>query len=226
MWINEKNLSIQQQRKLNYLAKLAGTTGNEKEIEQVIKISIDNELCMPHKTHKWDAGWDLKSNNESFKLKPGAKVKVYTGVKIAVPPKFMGMVVPRSGLGSKFRVGLANTVGVIDSDYRGEIIVNLVNDGHTEVDIKKFDRFCQIVIVPVNVDSLRVVDELGGTVRGDGGFGSTDIEEPYNSQIAEKVEDQAELEEILEWTEENPNIEPGLNLDELEQFSKEFNNDM
>ena len=165
----------------------------------MIKVAIDNEMCEPHKKHKWDAGWDLKSNNKDFTIKPGAKIKVHTGVKIAIPPRFMGLVVPRSGLGSKFRIGLANTIGVIDSDYRGEIMVNLVNDGNKDLEIKQFDRFCQLVIVPINVDSLRIVDNLPDTTRGEGGFGSTGL-----NTDNDKFRDELEIEEILEWTEENP----------------------
>ena len=165
-------------------------------------------MCEPHKTHKWDAGWDLKSNNKDFTLKPHAKVKVHTGVRIAIPPRFMGVIVPRSGLGSKFRMGLANTIGVIDSDYRGEIMVNLVNDGNQGLEIKQFDRFCQLVIVPINVDSLRVVDDLPDTARAEGGFGSTGIDSNPCADIVTRTdgmlkgtEDEQELEEILEWTE-------------------------
>ena len=174
-----------------------------------IKIAVDNEECTPHKTHKWDAGWDLKSNNQDFTIKPGAKIKVHTVVKIAIPPRNMGLIFPRSGLGSKFRVGLANTIGVIDSDYRGELMVNLVNDGKEAVEIKQFDRFCQLVIVPINLDNLRVVDTLDDTARGEGGFGSTGVknelpnfpEGTFENLIEAEAE---ELEEILEWTEENP----------------------
>ena len=139
----------------------------------MISISLDNESCMPYKKHKWDGGWDLRSNNEDFILLVGSNVKVSTGVKVAIPPRHIGLVVPRSGLGTKFRVGLANTVGIIDSDYRGEIFVCLTNSGLEDVEIKKYSRFCQLIIVPVNLESLRVVDELQSTERGEDGFGST-----------------------------------------------------
>lgn len=165
----------------------------------MIKISIDNEKCIPTKTHKWDAGWDLKSNNETFIIKPNDKVKVHTGVRIAIPPRFVGIVAPRSGLGTKFRVTLANIIGVIDSEYRGEILVTLVNDGDDPLEIKQFDRFCQLLIIPVNLDRLRIVDILDETARGDNGFGSTGIA----SITDEDAIDDLELEEILQWTEEN-----------------------
>jgi len=93
-----------------------------------------------------------------------------------IPVRYIGMIVPRSGLGSKYRIGLANTVGVIDSDYRGELIVNLVNNGEEPLEIKQYDRFCQLIIVPVRIDTFRVVDNLQGTDRGDKGFGSSGVE--------------------------------------------------
>lgn len=139
----------------------------------MIKIMVDNKNCEPIRKHKWDAGYDLVSNNETFTIKPNDKVKVYTGVKIEIPPRHMGLVVPRSGLGSKFRIGLANTLGVIDTEYRGEIIVNLVNDGNENLEVKKYDRFCQLIILPVLIDNLRIVDCISGTGRGENGFGST-----------------------------------------------------
>ena len=158
---------------------------------------------MPTKQHRWDAGWDLKSQNETFDLAPGDKVKVDTGVAFEIPARFMGLIVPRSGLGSKYRVGLANTVGVIDSEYRGNIFVNLVNDGSEIITIEKLERFCQLVILPINVNNLRVVTKLSTTGRGDGGFGSTGKTDKLIEDTLPEFEDEEtmELEEILEWTE-------------------------
>ncbi len=171
----------------------------------MIRIAIKDENCIPYKGHRWDAGWDLKSQNETFTLKPGDKVKVSTGVMFEIPPRNMGLVLPRSGLGSKFEVALANTAGVIDSEYRGEVFVNLVVRGKESVEIKKGDRFCQLVVLPVNMDKLRIVDQLSDTGRGEGGFGSTGISgEPpleVNVELDKKYKDELELEEILEWTE-------------------------
>jgi len=143
-----------------------------------INIILDNEECMPYKKNSWDAGWDLRSNNETFTLAKGGKVKVHTGVKIEVPRRHMGLILPRSGLGCNSRVGLANTAGCIDSDYRGELMVFLVNDGHMDVEIKQYDRFAQLIIVPVALNKLRVIpnEQLSETERGEGGFGSTGTE--------------------------------------------------
>jgi dUTP pyrophosphatase len=140
----------------------------------VTRYIAENDDCLPFKKHRYDVGWDLRSNIETFTLKPGAKVAVSTGIKMAIPRNFVGLIVPRSGLGSKHRVTLANNVGVIDSDYRGEVIVNLVNDGHGEIEIKQYDRICQIMVIPVVLQSMRKVNILGDTTRGNGGFGSTD----------------------------------------------------
>ena len=129
--------------------------------------------CDPYKKHRYDAGWDLRSNNEDFELKVGAKVQINTGVKVAIPRNYVGLIVPRSGLGTKSRVTLSNDVGVIDSDYRGEVKVFLVNEGHTDIEIKRYDRICQIMFVPVVLKSMRKVNYLTETVRGSGGFGHT-----------------------------------------------------
>ena len=140
-----------------------------------IRIKLETPECEPYKGNKWDGGWDLRSNNPDIIIEPGQKIKMYTGVAMEIPVRHIGMVVPRSGLGSKFRLGLANTVGVIDSDYRGEIIVNLVNDGDEAVDIKQFDRFCQLIVVPIRIETFRIVDKLQDTGRGDKGFGSSGV---------------------------------------------------
>ena len=139
-----------------------------------IRYTTDNDSCEPFKKHRHDAGWDLRSANETFILKPGAKVEVDTGIKVAIPRSYVGIIAPRSGIGTKFQVGLANTIGLIDADYRGEVKVFLVNKGHAEVEIEQYSRICQIIIVPVVLQSMRRVGFLGDTGRGDGGFGSTD----------------------------------------------------
>lgn len=138
-----------------------------------IRYTTDDDNCAPYKKHRYDAGWDLRSAHEDFTLKPGAKVTVDTGIKLAIPRNYVGLIMPRSGLGCKNRVGLANTVGVIDADYRGEVKVFLVNDGHADVEIKQYDRVCQLLIVPVVLQSMRKVGFLGDTGRGEGGFGHT-----------------------------------------------------
>jgi len=138
-----------------------------------IRIKLESPECEPYKGNRWDGGWDLRSNNPDITIEPGQKVKIYTGVSMEIPVRHIGMIVPRSGLGSKFRLGLANTVGVIDSDYRGEIIVFAVNDGEEPIEINQFDRFCQLIVIPVRIDTFRIVTRLQGTERGEDGFGSS-----------------------------------------------------
>lgn len=95
-----------------------------------------------------------------------------TGIKVQIPDGYYGKVVVRSSLGFKYRVTMGNSCGVIDSDYRGEIKVPLINHGHVPYTINPGDRICQLIIVPyLNVETeLGVVDD---TDRGEGGFGST-----------------------------------------------------
>lgn len=142
-----------------------------------VHIKVADTKLVPVRAHPTDAGADLRSNNETFTLKMGEKVKVYTGVKMEIPVGYVGLIVPRSGLGSKYRVTIANNVGVIDSDYRGEIMAFLVNDGAEDVQIEKYERICQIMIVPVALVSFNVVPKLSETGRGEGGFGHTGKDE-------------------------------------------------
>jgi dUTP pyrophosphatase len=141
-----------------------------------IRIKLESPECEPYKGNRWDGGWDLRSNNPDITIEPGQKVSIYTGVSMEIPVRHVGMLLPRSGLGTKFRLGLANTAGVIDSDYRGEIVAVVVNDGDENIHINKYDRFCQLLIVPVRIDTFRIVEHLQSTERGTDGFGSSGVE--------------------------------------------------
>ena len=140
-----------------------------------IHFTAETDELIPYKKHQTDAGWDLKSKLPDFTLHPGGQIKIPTGIRIAIPRSFAGMIFPRSGLGTKYRVRLANTVGIIDSDYRGEIIVFLTNEGKTELKIYQYDRFCQLLIVPVVTGNLIKKETLPSTIRGEGGFGHTGV---------------------------------------------------
>ena len=141
-----------------------------------IRIKLESPECEPYKSNRWDGGWDLRSNNPDITIEPGQKVSIYTGVSMEIPVRHVGMLLPRSGLGTKFRLGLANTAGVIDSDYRGEIVAVVVNDGDEAIHINKYDRFCQLLIVPVRIDTFRIVEQLQNTERGTDGFGSSGVQ--------------------------------------------------
>ncbi|HVZ72202.1 MAG TPA: dUTP diphosphatase [Polyangia bacterium] len=120
------------------------------------------------------AGLDLASAaDEAISLAPGGRVAVPTGLAFAIPAGFEGQVRPRSGLARKHGVTLTNAPGTIDSDYRGEVQVLLVNLGEDPVTIAPGDRIAQLVIAPVVIAELEEAASLDETARGSGGFGHT-----------------------------------------------------
>lgn len=133
------------------------------------------EPKLPEYATSGSAGMDLSACIPSeIVIKPGEIVKVNTGIAIQIPNSGIGgFVFPRSGLSSKHGISLANCVGVIDSDYTGEIICPVINHSSTEYTIKPGDRIAQIVFMPVFKALLQEVDKLEATDRGSGGFGST-----------------------------------------------------
>ncbi|WP_373871102.1 dUTP diphosphatase [Actinoplanes philippinensis] len=140
-------------------------------IVQVLR--IDPDLPLPAYAHPGDAGADLVAAEEA-EIAPGARVKVRTGVAIALPDGFVGLVHPRSGLAARLGVTVLNAPGTVDAGYRGEILVNLINhDRENTVKISRGDRIAQLVIQRVERAAFHAVDALGDTVRGTGGHGST-----------------------------------------------------
>ena len=121
------------------------------------------------------AGLDLRACLDApLALEPGQTVLVPTGLAIHIGnPGFAAMVLPRSGLGHKNGIVLGNLVGLIDSDYQGQLMVSLWNRGDTAFRIEPMDRIAQMIIVPVMQVSLNVVEEFDASERGAGGFGST-----------------------------------------------------
>lgn len=118
------------------------------------------------------AGMDLHSN-EGVVLEPLQRKLVRTGVRIAVPPGFEAQVRPRSGLALRLGLSMVNSPGTIDSDYRGEIAIILINLGSEVVKLEHGERIAQLVVCPVARAEVRIVAELSETDRGEGGFGST-----------------------------------------------------
>ena len=118
------------------------------------------------------AGADLYSC-EAVTVKSGETVLVHTGIAMAIPDGYVGLIYARSGLATKRGLAPANKVGVIDSDYRGEIMVALHNHGVAEQTVERGERIAQIVFTPYSAASFDLVDELDETERADGGFGST-----------------------------------------------------
>jgi dUTP pyrophosphatase len=118
------------------------------------------------------AGMDVLSA-EDVTLAPGARHAVATGLAVAIPHGFEIQVRPRSGLALKHGISVPNSPGTIDSDYRGELKVIVINHGTEAFDVSRGDRIAQLVLAPVTRATWLTVDELDETIRGEGGFGST-----------------------------------------------------
>jgi dUTP pyrophosphatase len=128
---------------------------------------------LPTRAHPGDAGLDLHSV-EAVRLEPGARASVPTGLAIELPPGHAGLVLPRSGLAARHGVALVNAPGLIDEGYRGEIRVLLLNtDRAAAVELAAGDRIAQLLVVAVPEITVEAAEELGGTARGGGGFGSS-----------------------------------------------------
>jgi len=120
------------------------------------------------------AGCDLEANLDAeIIIAPGAVFMMPTGLAVAIPEGYAGFVYARSGLATKGGVALANMVGIIDSDYRGELIIPLRNYGGQARTIEPGERIAQLIVAPVARCEFTECGELPDTVRGDGGFGST-----------------------------------------------------
>ena len=129
-------------------------------------------LELPAYATQGAAGMDVLAA-EDVTLAPGARHAVATGLALAIPHGFEMQVRPRSGLALKFGITVPNTPGTIDSDYRGELKVILINHGNDMFEVRRGDRIAQLVLAAVTRASWLKVDELGETQRGEGGFGST-----------------------------------------------------
>ena len=134
---------------------------------------LDPDLPLPSRGNPGDAGWDLFARRDAH-LAPGERQMIPTGVAIALPPGFVGLVHPRSGLASRYGFTLVNSPGTIDAGYRGEICVIGVNtDPMIDVRLQRGDRVAQLIVQRVHEVEWHEVDELPGSHRGDGGFGSS-----------------------------------------------------
>ena len=121
------------------------------------------------------AGLDLRACIDApIALAPGQTILVPSGMAIHIgDPGFAAMILPRSGLGHKHGIVLGNLVGLIDSDYQGQVMVSLWNRGHEAFELKPMERIAQLVVVPVVQVALEVVEDFEASARGAGGFGST-----------------------------------------------------
>jgi dUTP pyrophosphatase len=129
----------------------------------------------PARAHDGDAGMDLHAD-EAAHIDPGDRASVGTGLAVAIPEGHAGLVLPRSGLAAEHGITLVNTPGLIDSGYRGELRVLLLNTDRTRAfRVMPGDRIAQLVLVKVEAPELAEMGELSETVRGAGGFGSTGV---------------------------------------------------
>lgn len=140
----------------------------------MINIACHDKELLPVIGSEYAAGMDLKTSID-FCLQPGQEISFGTGVKVELPRNTVGIIAPRSSMGKYegLYIVLKNTMGVIDSDYRGEIQVKLRNMGTKNLTMYKGDRVCQMIVVPHLNPKYTVVDSLAETDRGAGGFGST-----------------------------------------------------
>lgn len=138
---------------------------------------LDNRLrdTPPHYATPGSAGLDLRACIEApLHLAPGQTTLVPTGMAIHLAdPGLAAIILPRSGLGHKHGIVLGNLVGLIDSDYQGELMVSAWNRGHESFTLNPLDRIAQLVVVPVVQVAFNIVDEFDASQRGEGGFGST-----------------------------------------------------
>lgn len=149
---------------------------NESPIERECTIlvkQLDPGLPLPSYAHPCDAGADLCSAVDVV-LEPGERTLVSTGIAIALPTGFVGLVHPRSGLAARHGISIVNAPGTIDAGYRGEVKVCLINTDRTRsFTVNRGDRIAQLVIQRVHTADFVLADELDDTSRGAGGYGST-----------------------------------------------------
>lgn len=146
-------------------------------INDVVKIpvTLDKDAVMPARQHAGDAGADLSSSEDDFELKPGERRLVHTGVHVQLPVGSLLWITPRSGLAVKHGITIVNTPGLVDSGYRGELMVCLLNTSSEPFTVHKGDRIAQAVVQEyLPVKFIHVV-ELDDSDRGTAGFGSTGV---------------------------------------------------
>jgi len=140
---------------------------------KILDKRIGDTIPLPHYATEGSAGMDLRACiDESLTIKPGETHLIPTGMAIHIAdPAFAATILPRSGLGHKHGIVLGNLVGLIDSDYQGQLFISCWNRGDTEFTIEEGDRIAQLVIIPVVQVTLNLVESFDETDRGAGGFG-------------------------------------------------------
>tara|TARA_B100000963_G_scaffold349370_1_gene358321 strand:+ start:521 stop:958 length:438 start_codon:yes stop_codon:yes gene_type:complete len=141
---------------------------------RVLIKKLSSSVKLPSYKTKGASGMDLMAFiKEPIELKPGKSCLVPTGLSIAFPKQYEIQIRPRSGLAAKNNIGVLNSPGTIDSDYRGEIKIILFNHGNANFTINNNDRIAQMILTPIVKMELEEINELPETIRGEGGFGST-----------------------------------------------------
>ncbi len=135
-------------------------------------VLLSKKAQLPSKQHEIDIGYDIFSCNE-YDLSPNKVIFIETGISIELPVGCAGFIIPRSGLASKHSITSINSPGLIDPGYTGEIKVPLINHSDVLYNLKKGERFAQLVFIEVNNVNFKVVEKLEDSVRSDKGFGST-----------------------------------------------------
>lgn len=150
-------------------------------MNQIKVKKVNKNAIIPKRATNGSAGYDLHACIKTdITIKPNEIVKIPVGIAIELPDEYhVCLIYPRSGIASKHGISLVNCVGVIDSDYRGEIIIPLINQKNEIFVIKNEDRIAQLVITPIVVPEIIEVESLSETIRGSGGFGSTAIGNNY-----------------------------------------------
>lgn len=142
---------------------------------RVLVRRLDPDILLPTYAHEGDAGLDLVAAAD-VTLKPGERALVPTGLAVAIPEGYAGYVQPRSGLAIKQGLGLLNSPGLIDSGYRGEIKIIVINlDPSDPIHIGRGEKIAQLVVLAIPGVEIAEVDELPASSRGEGGFGSTGL---------------------------------------------------
>ena len=143
----------------------------------LLRLAGNLDLPLPAYETDQAAGMDLRAALAApLTLAPGERQAIPTGLAIALPPGYEAQVRPRSGLARKFGISMVNSPGTVDADYRGEIMVLLINLGQEPFTVNRGDRIAQLVVAPVTRIAWQEVDSLEETTRGTGGFGHTGVQ--------------------------------------------------
>jgi dUTP pyrophosphatase len=141
-------------------------------------IKVENKFCIPDRAYPTSAGLDLKAKF-GYEVPSRKQIKIQTGLYVKIPNNHVGLVFSRSGY-AKHGITLANSVGVVDSEYRGEVILIVINHSNNDFTINQYDRIGQLVVLPILLPDLEIFEgsesEWLDTERGHNGFGSTGVQ--------------------------------------------------